>query len=168
MSVPETPAAWSELAEWSAWVGQVRLGAGWAAARGAEFWRQSTPQAVLDEARAALQAHLEVSEAWSTSPDLWGEVVGGWVRAAPDHDRLAMIAAALRSAPESVRPRFAVSLVRHLPSADADAMLGWIEAETRWDRSIVLPLKVRGAIASSARDRQAGAASVAPHRDVRA
>jgi hypothetical protein len=100
------------------------------------------------ESSAALLEHLRLPEAWQGTARgaAWGEVVACWVAAADDAARLKTATAALAAAPAAARPSFAGGLIRRLPSEAAASTLRWLAAQTGWDRGILLPLEVYGAV----------------------
>jgi hypothetical protein len=150
--VPVGDREWSDLAGWTAWAGRAGLADEWVVARPPDWWRSAAVGAAGPEARAALREHLGLPESWrgAAQATAWGEVVARWVEAMPPDDpgRLETIARGLTAPPDASRPSFAVALIRRLPADAAAATLRWLEGQTSWDRGLLLPLKVHGAVAS--------------------
>lgn len=144
---PTAPGEWRELASLTRWALQHGLELGLVCARPASWWRAIvTP---TSEARLALREHLRQPSAWiaDEASATWGETIAVWTRELKPEERLALIESALGSAPAEARPRFVRALIGALPDSESRETLRWLESLPTSDRTLLLPLTVRGAVA---------------------
>ncbi len=146
---PGDAAGWIELAEMAAWAGRAGLADEWADARLAPWWATAADD--RPEALKALLAHLGLGEAWrgEGDPAAWGEVVARRVAGLGAEGRRRVLGRALRASPSASRPGFVRALVAALPADVAKDTVAWLEGQPDCDRALMLPLKVRGAVADA-------------------
>ncbi|MBX6315349.1 MAG: hypothetical protein IRY99_20915, partial [Isosphaeraceae bacterium] len=150
-TVPETPAAWADLAEATEWAGRAGLADEWLI-RGSSWWREAIAAATIPEARSALVAHAARREAWPGAPAsaaAWGEVAAAWFAAAEPAERFQAAVALLRAAPAPLRMPFLAALLKALPTETADDLLARLRASAAFDPAVLLPLEVRGAVGAA-------------------
>jgi hypothetical protein len=150
---PGDASGWTELAEMAAWAGRAGLADEWADARRASWWATAVDD--RPEALKALLAHLKLDEAWRDEgdPAAWGAVVAPRVAGLEPEDRRRVLGRALRATPSGARPGFVRALVAALPADVAKDTVAWLEGQPDCDRALLLPLKVRGAIADAVEGR---------------
>jgi hypothetical protein len=156
---PQTAREWAELIPWTSWTSRAGLADEWIRARPPTWWRSGAAATRVPEARKALLKQLGMAESWRGDgrAAAWGEAVGAAVGAAAGAEHLEITSAALTATPASARPSFVGALFRALPPGAVAPTLAWLEAQTAWDRSILLPLKAAAAVAATVESLDPGA-----------